>query len=276
MPCTASELDTWPVACDLAQSAGWGKMAARVGSSAVLVRSPGVGWLVLLGAAQAILGQASSRTGAHAAALPALELAHARQPRDEALLADLLSSEAAVRGPAAALERFERYRADQRERLSTDPGEALQRVHRSLLALDRPVRRGVRYDATTLIGRDDDLQRLRALLAASRMVSIVGTGGLGKTRLANALARTAAELAVYVVELAGVTAAADVAGEVGSALGVRFAYNRTLPTMTWERIAAEAEEAAPGRIAELQAEYAARQAADLIPEARRLAELLPG
>jgi len=171
--------------------------------------------------AQTILGQAASRTGAHTDALPALELAHAQRPRDEALLADLLRSEAAVRGPAAALERFERYRAGLRERLGTDPGEALQRAYRGLLALDRPVRRGLRYDATTLIGRDDDLHRLRALLATSRMVSIVGAGGLGKTRLANALARTAAEPAVYVVELAGVAAAADVAGEVGSALGVR-------------------------------------------------------
>ena len=171
--------------------------------------------------ARAILGQASSRTGAHADALPALELAHAQRPRDEALLADLLRSEAAARGPAAALERFERYRADLRERLGADPGEALRRAHRSLLALDRPVRRGVTYDATTLIGRDDDLQQLRALLAVSRVVSIVGTGGLGKTRLANALARTAAEPAVYVVELAGVTTGADVAGEVASALGVR-------------------------------------------------------
>jgi predicted ATPase/DNA-binding SARP family transcriptional activator len=174
-----------------------------------------------MAAAETILGQAASRIGAHADALPALELAHAQRPRDEALLADLLRSEAAVRGPAAALERFERYRADLRERLGADPGEALQRAHRGLLALDRPVRRGVRYDATTLIGRDDDLQRLRALLSASRLVSIVGTGGLGKTRLANTLARTAAEPAVYLVELAGVTTAADVALEVWSALGAR-------------------------------------------------------
>ena len=171
--------------------------------------------------ARVILARASSRTGAHADALPVLELAHTERPRDEPLLADLLRSEAAVRGPAAALERFARYQRDLRERLGADPGELLQQVHRGLLALDRPVRRGVRYDATTLIGRDADLERLRALLSSSRVVSIVGPGGLGKTRLANAIARTAAEPAVHVVELAGVTSAEDVAGEVGSALGVR-------------------------------------------------------
>ena len=171
--------------------------------------------------ARVILARASSRAGAHAAALPVLEAAYAQSPHDEALLADLLRSEAAVNGPAVPLERFERYRQDLRERLGANPGELLQRTHRSLLALDRPVRRGVRYDATELIGRDRDLAQLRTLMASARVVSIVGAGGLGKTRLAHALARDATQPVVHVVELAGVTAAEDVAVEVGSILGVR-------------------------------------------------------
>jgi predicted ATPase/DNA-binding SARP family transcriptional activator len=172
-------------------------------------------------AARRILARASGRMGAHAEALPELEAGHADQPGDESLLADLLRSEAAVRGPAAALERFERYRRDLRDRLGADPGEVLRLVHRDLLALDRPVRSGVRYEATTLVGRDDDLDRLRALAGSSRVVSIVGAGGLGKTRLAQAIARDATVPAVYVVELAGVSSPDDVVGEVGSALGVR-------------------------------------------------------
>ena len=172
-------------------------------------------------AARVILARASSRTGAHADAHPKLELAYAGSPHDESLLADLLRSEAAVRGPAVALERFEHYRRDLRDRLGADPGETLQRVQRGLLAMDRPVRRGVRYDATELIGRDGDLDRLRAMLSSSRVVSIVGTGGLGKTRLAHVLAREATEPVVHLVELVGVTSAEDVAVEVGSVLGVR-------------------------------------------------------
>ena len=89
----------------------------------------------------------------------------------------------------------------------TNPGEQLQRTHQHLLALDQPVRSGVRYDASTLVGRERDLERLRALMAASRVVSIVGPGGLGKTRLAHVLAREAYVPVVHVVELVGVTSA---------------------------------------------------------------------
>jgi predicted ATPase/DNA-binding SARP family transcriptional activator len=172
-------------------------------------------------AARVIVARAASRAGKHSAALPVLAAAHAERPQDESLLADLLRSEAVADGPAAALDRFERYRRDLRDRLGADPGEPLQRTHRGLLALDRPVRRGVRYDATELIGRDDDLDRLRALMASSRVVSIVGAGGLGKTRVAHVLARDAVQPVVHVVELAGLTSAEDVAVEVGSVLGIR-------------------------------------------------------
>ncbi|HEX2895650.1 MAG TPA: BTAD domain-containing putative transcriptional regulator [Marmoricola sp.] len=171
--------------------------------------------------ARRILAQASSRCGAHAEALPILEEVLAAQPDDESVLADLIRSLSVVRGPAAALERFEAHRSALRERLGVDPGPELRRLHQELLSLDSPVRDGLHYDATTLVGRGDDLRRLRAALVASRVVSIVGAGGLGKTRLAHVIGREAVQPVVHFVELVGVTAPEDVVGEIGAALGVR-------------------------------------------------------
>ncbi|GAT66246.1 transcriptional regulator [Planomonospora sphaerica] len=174
-----------------------------------------------LASARVVLARARSRGGDHGSALPGLEEAVRVRPEDEGLLADLLRSEAAVRGTGAALDRFERYRSDLRDRIGADAGPELRRIHRELLALDSPVRAGVRFDTTPLLGRDDDLRRVRALLGASRVVSILGPGGLGKTRLAHAVAREAPQPVVHFVELVGVTAPEDLVGEVGSALGVR-------------------------------------------------------
>ena len=58
------------------------------------------------------------------------------------------------------------------------------------------------------------------------------------------------------------------------ALADRFAYNRMIPTMLWERIAPLAEQALPGALDELQAQYAARRPSDLLAEARRATERL--
>jgi predicted ATPase/DNA-binding SARP family transcriptional activator len=171
--------------------------------------------------ATVLLARARARIGEYADALAPLSVGWAANPSDEPLLADLLRSEAAVRGAGAALARYEAYRTDLRDRLGTDPGPELGRLHSELLALDRPVRAGVRYDATSLLGRAEDVRRLHALLAGSRVVSIVGPGGLGKTRLAHVLGREYSAPVVHFVELVGVTAPDDLVGEVGSVLGVR-------------------------------------------------------
>ena len=162
---------------------------------------------------------ALSRLGRRAeAAEPLAELAGER-PRDEEVLAELLVCEAATVGPAAALDRYETYRRALRDELGTDPGAALQDVHRQLLRQDLPpVRRGVPHEPNPLLGRDQDVAAVGELLRTSRVTSIVGVGGLGKTRLAHVLSRRAEQRAVYFVELAGITSDDDVVDQVASVL----------------------------------------------------------
>ena len=148
------------------------------------------------------------------------ELATER-PRDEEVLIELLRCEAATAGPATALARYEAYRRALRDELGTDPGAALRAEHQRLLRGVAPtVRHGVAYEPNPLLGRDDDVAAVEALLRTSRVTSIVGPGGLGKTRLAQVVARRAEVPAVTVVPLAGIGTDEDVVREVAAALGV--------------------------------------------------------
>ncbi len=170
---------------------------------------------------QRVLGLALAESGRDADALPHLEAVHTRAVHDTTVTGALLRGVAATAGSAAALERYEAYRADLADRLGVDPDPALQRLHGELLVADAPVRDGVHFDLDSLLGRADDLAALRIALRRSRLVSIVGPGGLGKTRVAHVLAREATQPRVYFVELVGVSSGDDVVAEVGTVLGVR-------------------------------------------------------
>jgi len=60
------------------------------------------------------------------------------------------------------------------------------------------------------------------------------------------------------------------------ALADRFAYNRMVPSMRWERITPAAEQAAPGLLARLQAEYLHCPQPGLLAQARLAVQRLPG
>ena len=163
---------------------------------------------------------ALARLGRHAEAAGTLAELAAARPRDEEVLVELLRAEAATVGPSAALDRYEAYRRSLRDELGTDPGPALQAVHQQLLQGTAPlVRHGVPHEPNPLLGRDDDIAAVAGLLRSSRVTSIVGPGGLGKTRLAQVVSRQAEQRIVHFVALAGVASDDDVVGEVASAPG---------------------------------------------------------
>jgi predicted ATPase/DNA-binding SARP family transcriptional activator len=199
--------------CDGAD--GWNSGDGQPLSALRAARVP-VYWSLLRARALAL-----SRLGRRAEATAQLGELILRWPRDEEILAELLRSEAATAGPSAALARYADYRQRLRDELGSDPGRALQDVHQELLWADAPViRRGVRHEPNQLLGRDEDIAAVVSMLRTSRVTSIVGTGGLGKTRLAHAVSSQAEQRAVYLVELAGVAADGDVAAEVASVVGV--------------------------------------------------------
>ena len=74
-----------------------------------------------------------------------------------------------------------------------------------------------------IVGRDDTVATLAAQLARRRLLTIVGAGGMGKTTVAIALARTVAGAfpgGVWFVPLAPLPASGLVSGAVSAALGI--------------------------------------------------------
>src|SRR4051812_3381827 len=171
--------------------------------------------------ARRLLGLSLARSGREREALEHLRPAYDDAGDDTELLEALLRAESVVSGVPVALARYEEYRRALRDRLGVDPSDTLQRLQRELLAADEPVRTGIRYDAEELLGRETDLARLRASVRSSRLTSIIGPGGIGKTRVAHVLAREATQTRVHFVELVGISSPDDVIPEIGAALGVR-------------------------------------------------------
>jgi predicted ATPase/class 3 adenylate cyclase len=86
-------------------------------------------------------------------------------------------------------------------------------------------------ELTSFVGRETEISEVRELLETHRLVTLTGSGGTGKTRLA---LRVAAELldafkdGVWFVELAPLSVAVLVPNTVASVLGVREAQSRPL------------------------------------------------
>lgn len=77
---------------------------------------------------------------------------------------------------------------------------------------------------TSFIGRGRELQEIRDLLGTSRLVTVTGPGGMGKTRLVFELAEQVARSfpdGVSIVELASVEHGADIAALMASSLNVQ-------------------------------------------------------
>jgi len=84
---------------------------------------------------------------------------------------------------------------------------------------------------TTFIGRSRELKEIRRLLEGTRLLTLMGPGGAGKTRLALQVAAEAMDDyadGVWLVELASLSDAALVLPKIASTLGLRESLGQTL------------------------------------------------
>lgn len=178
---------------------------------------------------RAALWLESGRPGEAVPALEALVTAHPLRERARELLMTALYR---MGRPADALARYRDYRALLADELGLDPSPALRELEVAILGHElpaptrpvpgRPAPAAWPIGGTAFVGRDDEAARLVEVVGRHHLVTITGTGGVGKTRL---LAETLPALGdrlglpATVVELAAVPAG-RVDTAVAAAVGV--------------------------------------------------------
>jgi predicted ATPase/DNA-binding SARP family transcriptional activator len=167
-----------------------------------------------------------------------LEELVAENPLRERLVGQLMRALCAAGRPSDALAAYERTREQLADQLGTDPSPALAAVHLAVLRGDpdlapaAPVvaeppsepKTNLRAGLTSFVGRDEDVFRVGKLVGESRLTTLTGPGGAGKTRLAVESARTLLDQmpdGVWLVELAPVTDPGELPQAMLSALGLR-------------------------------------------------------
>ncbi|CAL9424623.1 hypothetical protein SUDANB120_01918 [Streptomyces sp. enrichment culture] len=189
--------------------------------------------------------------------LPELAELCGRHPLDEPLQALRIRALRDAGRAAQALAAYEEVRQELAGRLGADPGPALRALHAELLAPPpgppgaaagepvpggEPVRAAgpaavpearpgnLKARLTTFVGREEDIRAVGADLGRARLVTLLGPGGAGKTRLSQEAAEAHAAGAaggerwpdgVWFAELAPVTDPDDVPEAVLTALGAR-------------------------------------------------------
>ncbi|HEX6235887.1 MAG TPA: BTAD domain-containing putative transcriptional regulator [Acidimicrobiales bacterium] len=170
----------------------------------------------------------------HAEVVGEIEALIARYPLRERLRGHLMLALYRAGRQADALRAYQDARTHLSDELGLEPGAELQHLEARILAHDPsleppvgtvapgperpPAGTRVRAPLGRTIGRATELAELAGLIDRHRLVTIVGPGGVGKTRLAVEAARRLDTLAgrVWLVELGAVAAEAE--GEVGRVL----------------------------------------------------------
>jgi predicted ATPase/DNA-binding SARP family transcriptional activator len=185
--------------------------------------------------------EAALALGRHLDVVAALERRVAADPGRERTLALLMLAHYRCGRPEAALAAAREVRSA----VAAEPGPRIVRLAEAIRSgnptLDLPPaeRAGLPTPVGVFVGRERERAELAALLDGHRLVTIVGPGGVGKTRLAVEVARGRSG-PVRLVDLVPVAEPALVTERVVSALGVRPAPGETAEAALREALRGDA------------------------------------
>ena len=183
--------------------------------------------------------EADLALGRHAEVIPELEGLIADQPYRERLWGALMLALYRSGRQADALGTYQRARRLLVDELGVEPGPELRSLELAILRQDPsldPLRTPpgethlLPAERDSFVGRAQELAHLDRLLHESRMITLTGVGGSGKTRLALRATRDAADRypdGAWWVELAAVTDPQLVAQLAAAAVGVTAAESKT-------------------------------------------------
>lgn len=168
-----------------------------------------------------------------------LERAVAAEPMRERRWQLLVRALAADGQQAAALRACQRAREALADGAGLDPGPSLRRLEHDLLQQDERLLapsssrfaalRGVRVPVPlgSLVGRAVELDAVRSALTANRLVTLVGPGGAGKTRLAIEVG-TSLTAPAWFADLSSLVISTPLESAIAVATGVREEPGRTV------------------------------------------------
>jgi predicted ATPase/DNA-binding SARP family transcriptional activator len=177
--------------------------------------------------------EAALALGEHREILAALRATLEENPYRERLWGQLMLALYRSGRQPDALEAYQEARRLLSEELALEPGPDLRRLQEAILAHDpaiapvsvAPRRRGnLPAPATSFVGREEELAQVTELLREHRLVTLTGSPGVGKSRLAVEVARSLEPAAgAWRVDLGSAEEPRDVARLVAAAVDARGA-----------------------------------------------------
>jgi len=178
--------------------------------------------------------EAELELGRHAEVVGELERLLAEQPTRERVASQLMLALYRCGRQGDALDVYRRTRDRLVEELGLEPGPELRQMQARILEQEPSLsaepaqpKRAARLPRppTPTIGREAEIDEISRLITASpaRLVTLTGTGGVGKTRLALEVAHAVAPSfrdGAFWIELTGIVRAQDVGSTLVRALGI--------------------------------------------------------